>query len=198
MRMGRLISLFVLTAVLLGGCTATKMATTEKIHETPIAVDAHYEEGVDFSNFKTWTWIPSAGNATGSNRLDDPEFRDVVGTAVQKEMFARGYEKTSENPDLVVNGFVSTQKIDKKYIEENFDGVYHPDYHAALPEGGSDKSTWEEGTLMLFIYDASKGQVVWYGTAQTEVYKRAVDGIWQKRVADIVAQLLDSLPARGQ
>lgn len=134
------------------------------------------------ANNKTWIWILSAGNATGSDRLDDPEFRDVVGTAVQKELYARGYAKTSENPDLVVNGFVSVQKIDKKYIEENFDGVYTPDYHAAFPEGGSDKSVWEEGTLMLFIYDASKGQVVWYGTAQTEAAKHAVDGMWQKRV----------------
>jgi phage major head subunit gpT-like protein len=198
MRTVSLVSLLILAAVLLAGCTATKMSSSEKIYETPIAVDAHYEEGIDFSQYKTWTWIPSAGNATGSDRLDDPEFRDVVGTAVQKELYARGYAKTSENPDLVVNGFVSVQKIDKKYIEENFDGVYTPDYHAALPEGGSDKSSWEEGTLMLFIYDASKGQVVWYGTAQTETAKHAVDGMWQKRVADIVAQLLDSLPSRAQ
>jgi len=198
MRTGRLISLLVITAVLLGGCTATKMSSSEKIYETPIVVDAHYTEGVDFSNYKTWTWIPSVSNASGSNRLDDPEFRDVVGTAVQKEMFARGYAKTTENPDLVLNAFVSMQKIDKKYIEENFDGVYAPDYHAALPDGGSNKSSWDEGTLMLFIYDASKGQVVWYGTAQTEAAKHPVDGMWQKRMQGLVAQLLDSLPARGK
>ena len=198
MRTGRLVSILVLAAVLLGGCTATKMSTTEKIHETPIAVDAHYEEGVDFSKYRTWTWVPSTGNTTGTERLDDPEFRDVVGTAVQKEMFARGYQMISENPDLLVNGFVSVQKIDKKYIEENFDGVYAPDYHADLPEGGSKKTKWEEGTLMLFIYDASVGQVVWYGTAQTEVYDKAVDGMWQKRVQVIVSQLLDSLPSRGK
>ena len=198
MRTISLVSLLIVAAVLLAGCTATKMASSDKIYETPIAVDAHYTEGIDFSQYKTWTWIPSVGNATGSNRLDDPEFRDVVGTAVQKEMYARGYAKTSENPDLVVNGFVSVQKIDKKYIEENFDGVYAPDYHAVLPEGGSNKSSWEEGTLMLFIYDAAKGQVVWYGTAQTEAAKHPVEGMWQKRVQEIVAQLLDSLPSRAE
>jgi hypothetical protein len=173
------------------------MSKTEDIYETPIAVDAHYEEGVDFSGFRTWTWVPSVG-ATGTDVLDDPEFRDVVGTAVQKEMYARGYEKTDTNPDLVVNAFVSVQKIDKTYIEENFSGTYHPDYYANLPDGGSSKSSWDEGTMMLFIYDAAKGQVVWYGTAQTEVYTKAVDGLWQKRVQSIVAQLLDSLPSRGK
>jgi hypothetical protein len=195
---GKLLFVTVLAVLLAGGCTATKMATTEKIYETPIAIDAHFDEGADFSSYKTWTWMPSAGNSTGTERLDDPEFRDVVATAVQKEMFARGYTKVDENPDLVVNGFVSIQKIDKKYIEENFKGTYHPDYYAALPEGGSKKSKWEEGTLMLFIYDAAAGQVVWYGTAQTEVYKHAVDGMWQKRTQAIVAQLLDSLPSRGK
>jgi hypothetical protein len=197
MRAGRLISLLVIIAVLLGGCTATKMSSADKVYQTPIAVDAHYEEGVDFSNYKTWTFVPSVG-ATGSEKLDDPEFRDVVGTAIQKEMFARGYEQTSEKPDLVLNAFVSIQKIDKKYIEENFNGTYHPDYYANLPGGGSSKASWDEGSLMLFIYDAAKGQVVWYGTAQTETAKQAVDGMWQKRVQDIVAQLLDSLPSRAK
>jgi hypothetical protein len=197
MRSVRLLSLLILAAVLLSGCTASKMSQTEKVFETPIAIDAHFEEGVDFSQFKTWTWIPSIG-ATGSERIDDPEFRDVIGTAIQKEMYARGYAKTTEKPDLVLNAFVSLQKIDKKYIEENFDGTYKPDYYADLPDGGSSKSSWEEGTLMLFIYDASKGQVVWYGTAQTETAKNAPDGMWQKRVQDIVAQLLDSLPSRAE
>ncbi len=197
MRMISLVSLLILAAALLAGCTATKMSSTAKVYETPIAVDAHYTEGVDFSKFKTWTWIPSVG-ATGSERIDDPEFRDVVGTAVQKEMYARGYAKTTEKPDLVLNAFVSLEKIDKKYIEENFNGTYKPDYYADLPDGGSSKSSWEEGTLMLFIYDASKGQVVWYGTAKTETTKNAPDGMWQKRVQDIVAQLLDSLPSRTE
>ncbi len=197
MRSVRLLSLLILAAVLLSGCTASKMSQTEKVFETPIAIDAHFEEGVDFSQFKTWTWIPSIG-ATGSERIDDPEFRDVIGTAIQKEMYAKGYAKTTEKPDLVLNAFVSLQKIDKKYIEENFDGTYKPDYYADLPDGGSSKSSWEEGTLMLFIYDASKGQVVWYGTAQTETAKNAPDGMWQKRVQDIVAQLLDSLPSRAE
>ena len=198
MRTARLVSLLVIAAVFFGGCTATKMSSTDKIYETPIAVDAHHEEGVDFSNYKTWTWVPSVSSATGTEALDDPEFRDVVGTAVQKEMYARGYAKTETNPDLVVNAFVSVQKIDKKYIEENFKGTYHPDYFADLPDGGSSKSSWDEGTLMFFIYDAAKGQVIWYGTAQTQTATQKVDGMWQKRVQDIVAQLLDSLPSRAE
>jgi hypothetical protein len=197
MRTSGLFFLAILTAVFLAGCTASKMTTTERIYETPIAVDAHYEEGVDFSKYHTWTWVPSIGQ-TGTEQLDDPEFRDVVGTAVQKEMYAKGYERNDEAPDLVINAFVSIQKIDKKYIEENFGGTYHPDYYANLPEGGSQKSSWDEGTMMLFIYDASKGQVIWYGTAQTEVYKRAVDGMWQKRVGEIVNKLLADLPPRGK
>lgn len=196
MRSGMLVSLLVISAVLLGGCTATKMASADKIYETPIVVDAHYEDDVDFSNYKTWTWVPSVSNSSGSENLDDPEFRDVIGTAIQKEMYARGYAKTETNPDLVVNAFVSIEKIDKNYIEENFKGTYSPDYFADLPDGGSSKSSWDEGTLMLFIYDASKGQVIWYGTAQTQTATQQVDGMWQKRVQDIVAQLLDSLPAR--
>jgi len=197
MRTIGLVSILILAAVLLAGCTATKMSSTAKVYEIPIAVDAHYTEGVDFSQYKTWTWIPSIG-ATGSESLDDPEFRDVVGTAVQKEMYARGYAKTTESPDLVLNAFVSLEKIDKKYIEENFNGTYHPEYYADLPDGGSSKVSWEEGTLMLFIYDASKGQVVWYGTAKTETARNAPDGMWQKRVQNIVAQLIDSLPSRAE
>ena len=49
MRTVSLGSLLILAAVLLAGCTATKMSSSDKIYETPIAVDAHYEEGIDFS-----------------------------------------------------------------------------------------------------------------------------------------------------
>ena len=197
MRTGRLISLLLVTALLFSGCTATKMATTNQIYETPIAVEANFDEDLDFSKYSTWTWVPSIG-ATGDEILDDPEFRDVVGTAVQKELFSKGYVMNDQNPDLVLNAIVAVEKIDKKYIEENFQGSYHPEYYADLPDGGSGKSSWDEGTMMIFIYDASKGQVVWQGTAQTEVYKKAVDGKWQKRVPEIVAQLLASLPARAE
>ncbi len=194
---GRLIILPAVTALLLGGCGGSHSSSEQIKYDLPVAVDAHYEEGVDFSKYRTWMWVPSVRKSSGNERLDDPEFRDVLGTAIQKEMFKRGYVLVDSDPDLVVNGFVSQQKIDKKYIEENFEGEYAPDYYADLPDGGSRKSSWEEGTLMLFIYDAAKGQVVWYGTAQTEVHKRAVDGLWQERVQSLVAQLLDSLPSRG-
>jgi hypothetical protein len=197
MRTARLVSLFVITALVFAGCTATKMSKTESVYETPIAVEANYDEDLDWSKFSTWTWVPSIG-ATGDATLDDPEFRDVVGTAVQKELFAKGYERNDQSPDLVLNAMVAIEKIDKAYIEENFQGTYKPDYYADLPDGGAGKKSWDEGTLMIFIYDAAKGQVVWHGTAKTEVYKKAVDGMWQKRVGEIVAQLLESVPPRGK
>lgn len=197
MKTASLITLIILAMALFAGCTATKMAKTEKVYETPIAVEANYDSDLDFSKYSKWTWVPSIG-ATGTEILDDPEFRDVVGTAVQKEMYARGYVKDDQNPDLILNAIVTIEKIDKTYIEENFQGTYKPDYYADLPDGGAGKSSWDEGTMMIFIYDAAKGQVIWHGTAQTEVYKKAVDGMWQKRVPEIVAQLLASLPARAE
>ena len=117
---------------------------------------------------------------------------------MKKELFAKGYQKDDQKPDLILNAMVTVQKIDKTYIEENFEGTYKPDYFADLPDGGSGKSSWDEGTMMIFIYDASKGQIVWHGTAQTQVYKKAVDGMWQKRVGEIVAKLLESVPPRGE
>ena len=72
---------------------------------------------------------------------------------------------------------------------------YSPDYFSSLPDGGNSKKKWQEGTLMIFIYDASKGQVVWMGTAQTEIYKKPVEGYWQKRTRELVKELFTSLPS---
>ena len=120
---------------------------------------------------------------------------ETVGDAVRDEMFSRGYTQTDTAPDLVLNAMVSKQAIDEKYIEENFKGTYSPDYFSSLPDGGNSKKKWQEGTLMIFIYDAARGQVVWMGTAQTEVYKKPVEGYWQKRTKEIVKELFASLPS---
>ena len=195
MRPRRIISLFILATLVLAGCAAKQMSDVEKIHETPIAVESHFEDGTDFSQYKTWMWVPSIGGSE-TEKFNDPRFREVVGDAVRDEMFTRGYTQTDSNPDLVLNAMVSAQAIDEKYIEENFEGTYYPDYFADLPDGGNSRKKWQEGTLMIFIYDAAKGQVVWMGTAQTEIYKKSVEGYWQKRTKEIVKELFASLPSR--
>jgi hypothetical protein len=195
MRTGRLITLVFLAALVLAGCGAKQMSDVEKVHETPIDVKAHFEEGTDFSQYRTWMWVPAIGQSE-TEAFNDPRFREVVGDAVRDEMFSKGYTQTDSNPDLVINGMVSKQAIDEKYIEDNFKGTYSPDYFASLPDGGNSRKKWQEGTLMIFIYDAAKGQVVWMGTAQTEVYKKPVEGYWQKRTKEIVKELFASLPSR--
>ena len=181
------------------GCTATKQMTTEKIHQTPIVVQAEFDEDADFSGYTSWSWIPVPIAKSGNEVLDDPAWREIVDLAVEKEMFARGYVRDTVNPSLLVNAIATVEKIDKKYIQEHYEGYYYPDYHAQLPESsGKPKRKWDEGTLMLFVFDAATKEIVWFGTAQTEVYKWTPGPDREKRTREAVRLLLESLPARAK
>ena len=184
---------------LLTGCAATQQMTTDEIAKSGFAVDYAFDEDTDFDKYKTWSWIPAPIPSSGYERLDDPEWRETIDIAVQQEMFARGYRMDRNSPDLLVNALATVEKIGKKEIEDNFDGYYHPEYHAHLPEGKrSAKRKWDEGTLMIFIFDAATKEIVWYGTVRTEVYRWSDKATAERRSKEAVRLLLESLPSRSR
>jgi hypothetical protein len=183
----------------LGGCTATKKMTADEIHETPIVVQAEFDPDRDFSQYTSWSWIPMPIGASGNEVIDDPDWRETVDLAVEKEMFARGYVRDTQNPGLLLNAIATVEKIDKNYIKEHYEGYYFPEYFAQAPgASGKTKRKWDEGTLMVFIFDAATGENVWMGTAQTEVYKWTPDAQRKNRTREAVRLLLESLPARAK
>jgi hypothetical protein len=192
-----LLAIFVLAN--LSGCAIKQKMTADAVSETPIAVQADFDSTTDFSRYTSWSWIPSTVGMSGHEIIDSQDWRQLVDLAVEKEMFARGYVRDTQNPSLLINAMASIEKIDKKYIEEHHKGYYFPEYHSTLSgASGKQKDEWDEGTLMLFIIDAATQQVVYFGAAKTEVYEWVSEPDRERRTREGIRLILESLPARAE
>lgn len=199
MRATGMVLLAIFAAASLSGCAIKQKMTADAVGDTPITATAEFDSAHDFSGYTSWSWIPTRVGAAGHKVIDDPGWRSIVDGAVEKAMFARGYARDTQNPSLLVNAMATVEKIDQDYIDEHFQGNYLPDYHARIPgSSGKGKDEWEEGTLMLFLLDAATGQIVYFGTAKTEVYEWVSESDREKRTREAVGLILESLPARAK
>src|SRR6266511_3238608 len=71
----------------------------------PVRVHSFAERGADFTRYRTYKFGPADSTSTGDPRLDNnPFFNQRVQTDVEKELAARGFEKTrSGRADLLVH-----------------------------------------------------------------------------------------------
>jgi hypothetical protein len=196
-------SILLVLISLLAGCSSHREAKrAQELVDSPMVVDAHYDEDIDFDQYKTLAWLPSQRRETGDPRLDDTAVASYLGSAISGEMFKRGYRKvtTEQSPDLYVNGNVAVQAITERYIEEQFDGFYEPGYHVDLPEDKQQKKTeWSEGTIFVFLFDAKTRQMIWSGSVQTEVDPTiTTDEQKEERSKKAIAVLMESQPERSE
>lgn len=130
-----------------------------------IRVSSHVERGLDFSKYRTFDWGPADALPIGDPRLDkDPFFQDQVEGAIEKQMAARGFERSaaSETPDVRIHYHASiNQRFDVR--EENSGQCGDDDVCPARVV------EYEAGTLVVDIIDEGTGRLIWRGWAQDSV-----------------------------
>ena len=125
----------------------------------PIAVNAQKvkvtsDPNADFSRYKTYAW----DQGTFSNAI----IKQHIVTAVDAAMAAKGLQKVTENPDLIVSALASTES-DLTTTNPS----WHPSLNSiatGIPSGGA---AWAvtKGTLVVDLSDAKTKNAVWRGTA---------------------------------
>lgn len=97
--------------------------------------------------------------------------------AVTREMLARGYTESSE-PDLVINFDVGTQnKVESTpgpAVGVGYGRWGWRGWGWGVGYGGSDVRTVTEGSLTIDVVDRSKSALVWSGTAEGRLTKKAL------------------------
>jgi len=129
-------------------------------------VSSHVERGLDFSQYRTFDWGTPDKLPLSDPRLDrDPFFRDEVEGAIEKQMAARGFERSaaSDTPDVRIHYHTSiNQRFDVR--EERYSGNCDDD--DACPARVIE---YEAGTLVVDIVDERTDRLIWRGWAQGSV-----------------------------
>ena len=124
---------------------------------------AAFDEKVDFSNYKTFTFDKDGAR--------NPFVNTLIREAVERELTSRGLTKVDNDPDLKVSYLAAT--VPNLQVQNvPFYHVVNPAYSGMV--GSSTMNMWDvtTGTLVIDLWDRKSDRVVFRGTI-TDVLQRA-------------------------
>jgi Domain of unknown function (DUF4136) len=161
----------------------------------------NFDKEADFSKFKTYKWVVIKDAPPLDNILD----KDIKG-AIDTELATKGLSKVdSDDADLLIayQTAVGQEKQFSSY-SSTMGGPgwgYGPGWGAGGWYGGGGStmttgqtSTIHVGQLDLDMYEASKKDIVWRGTASKTIDPKAKPEKQEKNINKAVKKLLKNYP----
>src|SRR5690349_6664149 len=123
-----------------------------------LQVRSFSDRAATFNRYHTYRWADDRPRATGDPRLDsNPFFEDRLTSDADRELAARGYEKTAGTADLVLHYHANfSQRLD----------VAERDASYGLCNGCEPGSVYDAGTIMLDFVDPTTNTLVWRAWAE--------------------------------
>ncbi|MGV6832451.1 MAG: DUF4136 domain-containing protein, partial [bacterium] len=124
-----------------------------------VRVASDYDTSTNFDSFKTFAFY--------KNGIDQAEINDIdkrrILKAIEQELVARGFQKSSE-PDMLVSIFTkSREKLNVWNNNPWFGGWGWGGFGWGWGAGWSNVSRSNESTLYIDLIDANKKELVWQG-----------------------------------
>jgi hypothetical protein len=182
--------------VVVAGC-GSKNKEIDRIIESPIDYHSHLSPHADMSRYITWDWLSPLVDDGALEKLQVEEgVRLAIESAVDVRMNDRGFRRVGSSPDMVLDYHVAGKDIDAAYIRQVYDGKYDPKYRKNFDGPRRAKSEWQEGSIILFAFDATSGEIVWRSSAKAEVTEEAPLDRRVERLNDAIKLMFTSLPGK--
>ena len=175
----------IVALVVLAGCSATYNA-----------VSTDYDRSTDFSQFKTFAWLPDKTDTAFSpynNEIIRNNMRNYFGQC----MSDRGYSFNIENPDILMQLVITNSKKEKTVPSYSSINYYRPYYYGSYyyqpyPFGyyyryypsysystfigypNNYKIEYVNGAITLNFIDRKTNKLVWTGSAEGDIYDPAM------------------------
>jgi hypothetical protein len=164
-------------------------ACTSKSFESKLSVESTFNPDGNYGSYETYGWVDYGTDVVV---IEDPDTRQSVVKAIENTLEARGLRHDRMAPDLMIgyHGAVETKLdqvvVDSYYDENNYNMDTSP---------GKNVDSWEVGTLVLLIFDAKDGTLLWRASAQAELDEKRVSRSEQRRRIELaVNKMLETLP----
>lgn len=153
-----------------------------------ISVNHDYDPDYNYTDLKTYTWLPVQG-ASQVSELKIKRFQ----RAVDAELAVRGMQHSSENPDFLIALHGMTQNK----VNVTDWGYTYGRYWAAGPRN-IDVDTYQEGTVFLDFIDAESKELFWRGAGTSEIEPDISPERQEGKFAAVAAKLLADFPPIAQ
>ncbi|MEJ2474067.1 MAG: DUF4136 domain-containing protein [Desulfobacterales bacterium] len=147
-------SFYLLILFILGGCAGVR-------------VSQDYEPGTDFAAYKTFDWKSADQPQTGDIRIDNPLLDGRIRKAVELALVSKGFRKTERaSADFLLEYSLAVQaKIDSAPVSIGTGfGIGGGGSFGGIGVGTPVVDSYEEGLLIINIYDTKTGQLIWRGS----------------------------------
>lgn len=151
------------------GCSSVKVLKTDKA------------EGFLLSNYKTFNFVPIQYDGDVS-----PSYNkriQWIADEVAKQLANRGLQKTSADPDLLVNiGIVVSEETQTRETTIHDAPMYMGQRNYSWQSQEVPVGTYERGTVTVELVDRAKNEMVWDGVASSVIMKK--NEASQKNIVD--------------
>lgn len=157
--------------------------------EKELKIESTLNPDGNYGNYHTYGWVEYN---TDQIIIKDPQTRGRVVAAIEDALKAKGLKFEANSPDLLV-GYHGA--VDQKLDEERL-GIYYDQSDMDLDSDAKFNKidTWDVGTLVLMIFDAKNGMMLWQSSAQAELNDRASTSDKKKNIQTAVRLMLETLP----
>jgi len=187
--------------VLLVGCSGIRVSTD-------------YDPTINFLGLRSYAWLPDATEETGDYRLDNAIVAKRVRGAAERQLKIAGFEKVDlESASFLVAYHVAlTEKLDISTFD-NYYGYYgygpywggYPGYGVGYGPGygyglggyyAPDVYSryYEEGTVVLDILDPKTRDLIWRGSAKSEVNPKSTPQERDAAMNEAFRRILERFP----
>jgi hypothetical protein len=153
-------------------------------------VQHDYDKHVDFTNLKTYDWMPIPEKAN-----INPLSVERVKKAVNAELHVKGLTMTSNNPDFFIAEHLG--KKDKVKVTNWGYGYGLGDRYGGgeyWGPRGVDTYQYEEGSLILDFVDAKSKKMIWRGVAKAQIDDTNTPEKSEKLINEAVQEILKNFP----
>ena len=156
-----------------------------------------YERETDYSNFKTFNWLPLSNDENGKSTVKNTMIDKRLKRALKEQLELRGYTFEVGSPDLLIAYHAPVREI-KNAVSANHNyvhfGYFHHihSFHTAFPFCGDYYvDSYDEATLIIDIIDSKENELIWRGWRSVPVYGPSLS---EKRIQKAVEKILDNFP----
>ena len=169
-------------ALLLVGCPKSPQVTSDYNPRTSAGT----------ADWTTYAWMP---HPTGEDKRMDPVIAGRIKLAVEKALNDRGYRQAfGQAPDFLVGYHAAARS---RVTSQTVNTYYGQGYGkgGGYPTGVQTHTReYDQGTLILDVYDAKTKELVWRGHAQAEMGKQDSAEKRRERLNMVLKEMLSGFP----
>ena len=161
-----------------------------------LRVITDFDPEADLTVYRTYQWAERREVAGTDARVDNDIIAARIRIAVDSVLQAKGFTKVSAAPDFLVGWHAA---IDRR-INVTEMAAYYPygwGRYGWRGPAGVRVDRWEEGTVLIDIVDAERGEVVWRGSGSAKLRDEKDAARRQEILTAAVAAILRDFPPGG-